>query len=234
MATFTMELREVLDRTDNIGLNEYPIFDESYREGLNKKIVDHFYYREIGQETVDMFIHFLRRKMNEIMPLYNQLYKSEALALDPFLTFRTTSTTTSEGTSQTESTAQSEGTNAGTTDSTSRTVSSELPQVRLSGDEDYATSAADAVSHVEATGATTGTETATQAGTQAGEATTTAEGFSGPLSRLLLEYRQTFLNIDMMVIEELEPLFMQLWDNGNEFSEVGFPPVSLYPIGWWF
>ena len=34
---------------------------------------------------------------------------------------------------------------------------------------------------------------------------------SGSASKLLKEYRETFLNIDMMVINELEELFMQLW-----------------------
>ena len=34
-------------------------------------------------------------------------------------------------------------------------------------------------------------------------------GVSG--AKLLMEYRETFLNIDMMVIEDLEELFMQLW-----------------------
>ena len=30
-------------------------------------------------------------------------------------------------------------------------------------------------------------------------------------SQLLMEYRQSFLNIDMLIIEELDVLFMQLW-----------------------
>lgn len=34
---------------------------------------------------------------------------------------------------------------------------------------------------------------------------------SGSASKLLKEYRETFLNIDLMVIGELEELFMQLW-----------------------
>ena len=34
---------------------------------------------------------------------------------------------------------------------------------------------------------------------------------SGSYSKLLEEYRKTFLRIDEMILEELEPLFMQLW-----------------------
>lgn len=41
----------------------------------------------------------------------------------------------------------------------------------------------------------------------------TVQGKNGgaSYSKLLMEYRETFLNIDMMVIDRLEDLFMQLW-----------------------
>jgi len=52
----------------DLGLSEYPIFDEEYRVGLNKKIIDHFWNREIGHESVDQFKFNLKRRMNEVMP----------------------------------------------------------------------------------------------------------------------------------------------------------------------
>lgn len=58
---------------------DYPIFDEAYRGVLEKKILRHYYTREIGQETFGLFQLFLSDKMNEIMPYYNQLYESELL-----------------------------------------------------------------------------------------------------------------------------------------------------------
>lgn len=61
----------------------YPIFDEKYREVLEKKILKHYYVREIGMETVGLWKHYLDMKMNEIMPYYNQLYKSELLEFNP-------------------------------------------------------------------------------------------------------------------------------------------------------
>lgn len=41
----------------------------------------------------------------------------------------------------------------------------------------------------------------------------TVQGKNGgaSYSKLLMEYRETFLNIDMMIIDQLEDLFMQLW-----------------------
>lgn len=66
-----------------LGLNDYPIFDESYRPRLNRKIVEHFWFREIGYETAAQFAWYLRRTMNEMMPYFNQLYQSEGVLTDP-------------------------------------------------------------------------------------------------------------------------------------------------------
>lgn len=46
------------------------------REELNKKIVDHYRFYEIGSETVGRFLYNLEMTLNEIMPKYNQLFKS--------------------------------------------------------------------------------------------------------------------------------------------------------------
>ena len=43
------------------------------RDEINKKILDHYKYREIGFETVGRFLDELEITMNEIMPYYNQL-----------------------------------------------------------------------------------------------------------------------------------------------------------------
>ena len=36
-------------------------------------------------------------------------------------------------------------------------------------------------------------------------------GFSGNQSRLLIEYRKTFLNIDQMIVRDLNVLFMGIY-----------------------
>lgn len=64
----------------------YPIYDESYRNVLETKILKHFYTREIGLETVGLWKLKLNTKMNEIMPYYNQLYKSALLEFNPLWT----------------------------------------------------------------------------------------------------------------------------------------------------
>lgn len=63
---------------------DFPIFDESYRLILEKKIIYHYYTREIGLETYGLWRLKLNAKMNEIMPYYNQLYEAQAKIVNPF------------------------------------------------------------------------------------------------------------------------------------------------------
>jgi len=222
VATFTATLDEVIETGVNLGLDSYPIFDEAYRESLNAKIIDHFRFREIGHETFTMFTYALRRKMNEIMPLYNQLYKSERLTIDPLNTISMRTVADSLGSSTMDTTSESHGENASTSDGSSRTVSSETPQMRLAGNGDYATGAQDATSRTTATGTADDRGTVAQSTEQTGKTESETAGWQGSQALMLLQFRQTFLNIDMQVIEELEPLFMQVWDNGDEFTERGY------------
>lgn len=86
MSEYTIEIRELINANYPFALHDYPIFNEEYRDYLNSKILSHFYFREIGAETPDRFNFYLRTKMHEIMPYYNQLYKSELLKFNPFIT----------------------------------------------------------------------------------------------------------------------------------------------------
>ena len=63
---------------------DFPIFDEAYRLPLEKKILKHYYTREISEETVGLWKLRLDTRMNEIMPFYNKLYESELLEFNPF------------------------------------------------------------------------------------------------------------------------------------------------------
>lgn len=62
---------------------DFPIFDEAYRLPLEKKILKHYYTREISEETVGLWKLKLDDKMNMIMPYFNQLYNSELIKFDP-------------------------------------------------------------------------------------------------------------------------------------------------------
>ena len=227
MSKYTTELRYPLEMGYDSELNDYPIYDESYRAVLNKKIVDHFYFREIGFETVALFKHYLNMTMREIMPYYNQLYKSATLEIDPLTTHKmveefhrelvedTARNGTANQTGNTNKTVDTE------VDSNGQSVYSDFPQSMLPagaiGGIQYASNATVDSNNTntqsdENTTLTQDTTTQDNENKDAEEDTKrTSYGYDGDVSELLIKYRQTFLNIDMQIIAELEPLFMGLW-----------------------
>lgn len=63
---------------------DFPIYNEEYRLPLERKILRHYYTREICAETVGLWKLWLNDKMNMIMPYYNKLYESADLEFNPF------------------------------------------------------------------------------------------------------------------------------------------------------
>lgn len=232
MSVFTISLAEVIEihGRDNLGLDLYPVLDETYRERINDKIIDQYLNREIGQESVSLWRHAMRRKMDQIMPVYNKLYASETLIIDPMRTvdLRTLSTDTRNSTTNVEASENANVTqeSEASTGSKSRNVNSDAPQVPLSGQGNYATSAvdgrADGTSNATSTDVRDGTSTTdtTNNGTDIMDSHVT--GFQGNQADMLMQYRATILNIDMLIVEELEPLFMGLWNNGDTYTNRRF------------
>lgn len=233
MSRYTIELRYLIEGNYDLGLKNYPIFDESYREQLNNKIIQHYYFREIGFETEALFKNRLNQKMNEIMPYYNQMYESSKLKIDPLSTidleevFSRKSKTTGEGTSSTSGTGNNTN-NFNSTDTTNYgkiSKFSDIAQAQTTPNEilndKYLTSATvdDGQDKNTNTGTNTSQTESTTSGTSTDErnldedTTLTRKGNNGTASEseLLNMYRETFLNIDMMVIEDLSDLFLGIW-----------------------
>lgn len=227
-AIFTVELGCLVENGYDLGMRSYPIFDEAYRDLLNGKIIEHFWFREIGLETPALFKRFLNRKLNEVMPYYNQLYKSCLLDFDPLVNSNIVTTGNTENTVvENRNTDHSEKTNADSTakqDSDthvkSRALVSQTPQMQLSGREDYATNITDTETntHVEGksaniTSSVSSLEELVKANTDnASNYQSKVLGLSGiTASAALQEWRTTFMNIDMLVIDELNELFMGLY-----------------------
>lgn len=219
MAVFTVELRRVLDPVRKIALSDYPIFDEAHRPILNERIIDHYFYREIGFETIDIFVRMLRTRMREIMPYYNQLYSTEKMTYDPFITTDMKTSSAYTNRNNTRATSSNQGRNDSNTSSISRAINSEMPQTRLAGNENYATSAADSKSETKVGGTSEASSSDSSESTGGGDTTSFQSGFTGDRNQLLAGYRQNLLNLDMMVVGELDSLFMRVWDTHDERTE---------------
>lgn len=231
MSKYTTELRWIIENGYNLQLDEYPIFDENYRNILNQKIINHFYFREIGFETVALFRWYLKSTMNEIMPYYNKLYESESLKIDPLQSVNYVETLSRQRTSNDTRDEKEDSTNLVTGDSNATTkndtsnkvVESDTPQALLSSGsiegEIYATTAQ--LGSANENGTTNAHQMTSDDGSRTRNETVkhnddenytrSESGFRESQSELLKKYRETFLNIDMMVINELNDLFMGLY-----------------------
>lgn len=96
MARYTTTVYDLKKNNFDFGLKDYPIFDESYREVLNEKLLSHYLFHEIGQETPMMFRHYLNCAMNEIMPLMIKRYESTLKEYDIFGNIDITETFTTQ------------------------------------------------------------------------------------------------------------------------------------------
>ena len=281
-------INSVLDKSwDKIFTTNWEIFDESYRKILCEKILRSYYTREICAETVGLWQLWLDSTLCEIMPMYNQLYKTTIYEFNPLYntdmttTFTKTVTgndsktttgnnskwndmsTSSKNTktddyivkdsSKTDSTSKgntnSESSNNDTFDETNKF--NDTPQGGVNGIEsgNYLTD----IRMISRTGTTTNssdenstsslngtytnenlnkgttvnegttrsntTETGTANASETGTSETTetwtekvmGKNNSENYGQLLVEFRKSIINIDKMIIDELKPLFMQLW-----------------------
>ena len=81
MAHYTITIKTLKDNNFDFGLQNYPIFNETYRDTLNNNILNFYYENEIGFETAELFKFYLNNTMQLIMPKYNILYQKQEQAL---------------------------------------------------------------------------------------------------------------------------------------------------------
>lgn len=224
----------ILDRCWNKVFNfDFPIFDENYRQILCRKILKHYYTREIAHETVGRWKLALNAKLNEIMPYYNQLYKSELLEFNPFYDVDLTRSREGNGTSNKTSNntetnrGTSENVSSGSATSNTDTLNrfSDTPQNSMDTQGIADSVPLTTVTKVNEDNTTTNesTDTLTRDDIKTGNGSEniintdkyieTVKGKQGTenYSSLLKKFRETFLNIDMMIIEDCSDCFFTLW-----------------------
>ena len=281
-------INSVLDKSwDKIFTTNWEIFDESYRKILCEKILRSYYTREICAETVGLWQLWLDSTLCEIMPMYNQLYKTTIYEFNPLYntdmttTFTktvtgndsktTTGNNSKNGTvsnsnkntktddytvkdsSKTDSTSKgntnSESSNNDTSDETNKfndtpqggvngiESGNYLTDIRMISRTGTTTNSSDenstsslngtytnenvnkgttvndgtSSSSTNETGTTNASETGTSETTETWTEKVIGKNNSENYGQLLVEFRKSIINIDKMIIDELKPLFMQLW-----------------------
>lgn len=247
-AKYTVVLKELLNNEEtnkliNEALQEYPMYEPTNpytytiipkREELNKKILDHYKYREIGFETVGRFIDELRITMNEIMPYYYQEYKAADVLNgvdDPFgnvdivETYEETTEGKSIGKSNNTANSNAESKSNTTMNNDNKSVHSTTPQTQINITDINGVTHADDIKWNEDKSTSNGTNTDKSNTTSSGTSEGTSEGkTSHTLTRQgnqgvntyahdLKELRDMFINIEQRIINDkrIAELFMLVY-----------------------
>lgn len=201
----TVELRKVVESGVNVWDFDYPSFYEGdQKKAFEQKVLDHYWFRQIGQETVGRFLHYFRAKVREIMPYYIERYRSVELMHsydDPLESYHLTETF--EKTGSGSSTSKSEGSASGG----SVRKFSDTPQGTIDNMDNHLTEGEkndnNSSSNVtgEASSETTENYTMTRRGNIGVQ----------PLGDEIEKLRKAFINVDMEVINELNDLFLMVY-----------------------
>lgn len=213
MSKYTITIKNLIDNGFDFGLNNYPIFDENYRNTLNQNILNYYYESEIGFETPELFKRYLNNKMNLIMSYYNVLYEKQKNLLSN-LERNVNLTETFERTNNTNTSSSSNSTSNSNGTTNNKNLFLDTPQgdtyKGTIDDTDYATNVTfDRNSN---------TNQITDTSTASGDSDTTENYIKTIIGNnggrynidLLKDIQNNLINIDLLIINDLGDLFMGL------------------------
>ena len=215
MAKYTVTIKDLITNNFDLGLKDYPIYDESHRETLNNMIINHYLMSEIGQETPALFKLYLNNTMNEIMPKYNILYravdeyvKRQSVLSDVDLTIDT------EGSTENNSLSTSVISANNSSSEKSKMINSDTPQGKIYlndlENQAYATTASLGSGENSSNSESNSTNKVDNDTVNKNKTHTFGSNGKLPID-VMIKIQQGILNIDESIIKELQPLFFGLY-----------------------
>ena len=207
MSKYTLQLRYLYE-DENFNLFDFPynLYNNDLKPWFEEKFYQHFMFYEIGFDTIGMFKQRLMTKLNDIYPYYRQLYETEIRSknIDFMLNKDLKESYVRELTSNSNSNQESNVTSNSL--STAGQLTPSLIANSQKIDKFMDTAQKDNSS-------SNSTSTGESNGNSREEYTLTSQGNIGITSsaELLAKWRETILNIDLMIFEECNDLFMQIF-----------------------
>ena len=207
MSKYTLELRYIYE-DENYKLFDFPynLYDNDLKPWFEEKFFQHFMFYEIGFDTIGMFKQRLMSKLNDIFPYYKQLYETEIRSkgidfmLNKDLKESYVRELTSNSNSNQESNVSSNSlSTAGQLTPSLIANSQKIDKFMDSAQKDNSSS--------------NSTSTGESNGNSKEQYSLISQGNIGITSsaELLTKWRETLLNIDLMIFEECKDLFMQIF-----------------------
>lgn len=221
----TVELREIVENGVDIWNFSYPSYykgDE--KKAFEQKVIDHYYLRQIGQETVGRFLHMFRTKVREIMPYYIELYKTVEIMNnieDPFgnvdvvETFEQSTDASAKGTSESKGTETVD--NNASEQVTNKHKFSNTPQGSIDNLNHYLTEGS-----IDENSKSSNINGGTEQNAEGKTASESSEKITHTLTRKgnqgvntyahdMIEFRTAIIDVDMMIINALGELFLGVY-----------------------
>ena len=207
MSKYTLELRYMYE-DENFKLFDFPynLYDNDLKPWFEEKFYQHFMFYEIGFDTIGVFKQRLTTKLNDIYPYYRDLYETiiRSKGIDFMLNKDLKESYVRELTSNSNSNQESNVTSNGLSTAGQLTPSLIANSEKIDKFMDTAQKD-NGSSNSKATGESTGNSRE--------EYTLTSQGNIGITSsaELLAKWREVLINIDLMIFEECNDLFMQIF-----------------------
>lgn len=214
MAKYSLELRTIVDDTYAPYLFnfDYDFYDNDLKSIFEQKFIEYYYFDEIGFPTIQRFKHNLKSKLHMIMPYYKKLYETELACKNiNFMLnkdLKETFIREVEHNSSLENVSNTSGTNEGT----NLGYQADTPQSKLTLDIEHYSSSAN--KDTSATNYNDNSNVNSNQNSQGSEKTELiSQGNIGITSSgsLLEDWRKVLINIDEMIINDLQDLFMQVY-----------------------
>jgi len=211
MSKYTITIKNLIDNNFDFKMTSYPIFDENYRNTLNQNILYHYYESEIGFETAPLFRFYLNQKLNEIMPYYNELYRLQKDILESGLTNNVNLTETFKRDTKTNTNSNSSSNNSGTNNN--KNVFLDTPQGNEYKGTIDSTNYATNVTWNKNNTSNSIQDNSISSGTGNENYIKTIVGNNGNKYEIdvLTQVKDNLLNIDLMIINDLNELFMGIY-----------------------
>lgn len=228
MAKYSMELRKVCDYytreevekwfknyelTDFLRPDEIDSIENANiwsKDRLAKKIVDHYFMREIGFETPALFKHYAMVTMQEIMEEKLPLIYSSSIKYDPLVNVDYTE----KFERSLEGSANNNGESSSNSSSDSLNINNNTPQTRISkqnlNDGIYASSVNQNESSINDK-TTTSNNGSSSSNENYIKNVKGNSGVSATAQKMIEQYRDNIIAIDRDIINELNSLFMGLY-----------------------
>ena len=212
MAKYTLELRTIYeDPNFKLFDFDYEFYDNALKSNFERKFFDHYYFDEIGFPTIQKFKHMLKAKLNLIMPYYKQLYNIEVQSINvDFLLqkdLKETFVREIENSSNMNGNISSNGNN----NSENININSDTPQSKIDDIEKYMSNASkDKAINSYNDNNTSSTDTSSN-GYEKTEFTSKGNIGVTSMATLVEKWREILINIDEMILNDLQDLFMQVY-----------------------